>query len=128
LAVDLANRESRSSWRDFLEARRHVGCTAWSSSSPMIIRGLEDGDRRGVVRGVLAALLRAFLKKRARLCPRKVDDDCLLELRCMYDRRDLSEVRRDLAAWLRQVPQARPLVRGQHRGDLDLLPAPAGAT
>jgi len=25
---------------------------------------------------------------------------CLLELRWMYDRRDLSEVRRDLAAWL----------------------------
>ena len=32
--------------------------------------------------------------------PRKVDDDCLLELRWMYDRRDLAEVRRDLAAWL----------------------------
>jgi len=31
---------------------------------------------------------------------RKVGDDCLLELRWMYDRRDLSEVRRDLAAWL----------------------------
>jgi len=29
-----------------------------------------------------------------------VGDDCLLELRWMYDGRDLSEVRRDLAAWL----------------------------
>ena len=28
------------------------------------------------------------------------DDDCLMELRWFYDRRDLAEVRRDLAAWL----------------------------
>jgi hypothetical protein len=32
--------------------------------------------------------------------PRRVDDDCLQELRWLYDRRDLSEARRDLAAWL----------------------------
>jgi putative transposase len=29
-----------------------------------------------------------------------IDDDCLQELRWLYDRRDLSEARRDLAAWL----------------------------
>jgi len=29
-----------------------------------------------------------------------VDDDCLQELRWIYDRRDLAEARRDLAAWL----------------------------
>ncbi|BAB52489.1 transposase [Aminobacter sp. Y103A] len=29
-----------------------------------------------------------------------IDDDCLQELRWMYDRRDLSEMRRDLAQWL----------------------------
>ena len=32
--------------------------------------------------------------------PRKADDDCLAELRWMYDRRALGEVRQDLAAWL----------------------------
>jgi putative transposase len=31
---------------------------------------------------------------------RRVDDDCLQELRWLYDRRDLTEARRDLAAWL----------------------------
>jgi putative transposase len=31
---------------------------------------------------------------------RAVDDDCLQELRWLYDRRDLAEARRDLAAWL----------------------------
>jgi transposase-like protein len=32
--------------------------------------------------------------------PRRVDDDCLQEMRWLYDRRDLAEARRDLAAWL----------------------------
>jgi putative transposase len=41
-----------------------------------------------------------FLRNALDYVPRKVGDDCLLELRWMYDRRDLSEVRRDLAAWL----------------------------
>jgi putative transposase len=31
--------------------------------------------------------------------PRKVDDECLRGLRWFYDRRALSEVRRDIAAW-----------------------------
>jgi putative transposase len=32
--------------------------------------------------------------------PRRVDDDCLQDLRWLYDRRDLAEACRDLAAWL----------------------------
>jgi transposase-like protein len=31
--------------------------------------------------------------------PRKADDDCLQELRWLYDPRDVEESRRDLAAW-----------------------------
>jgi len=32
--------------------------------------------------------------------PRKADDDCLQELRWMYERRDVGEARRDLQGWL----------------------------
>jgi hypothetical protein len=32
--------------------------------------------------------------------PEKGDDDCLFEMRWLYDRRDLEEALRDLAAWL----------------------------
>ena len=32
--------------------------------------------------------------------PRKADDDCLQELRWLYDRRDPAEARTDLAAWI----------------------------
>ena len=41
-----------------------------------------------------------FLRNALDYVPRKVDGDCLRELRWFYDRRDLSEARRDLAAWL----------------------------
>ena len=41
-----------------------------------------------------------FLRNALDYVPRKVDDDRLLEPRWIYDRRDLSEVWRDLAAWL----------------------------
>ena len=41
-----------------------------------------------------------FLRNALDYVPRRVDDDCLQELRWLYDRRDLAEARRDLAAWL----------------------------
>ena len=41
-----------------------------------------------------------FLRNSLDYLPRKADDDCLQELRWIYDRRDAQEARRDLAAWL----------------------------
>src|SRR5512134_385320 len=41
-----------------------------------------------------------FLRNALDYVPRKVDDDCLQELRWLYDRRDLAEARADLAAWI----------------------------
>ena len=41
-----------------------------------------------------------FLRNALDYVPRRVDDDCLQELRWLYDRRDLAEARRDFAAWL----------------------------
>jgi putative transposase len=41
-----------------------------------------------------------FLRNALDYVPRRVDDDCLQELRWFYDRRELAEVRRDIAAWL----------------------------
>ena len=41
-----------------------------------------------------------FLRNALDHLPRKADDDCLKELRWIYDRRDLEEARRDLVAWL----------------------------
>ena len=41
-----------------------------------------------------------FLRNALDYLPRKADDDCLQELRWVYDRRDTQEARRNLAAWL----------------------------
>ena len=41
-----------------------------------------------------------FLRNALDHLPRKADDDCLRELRWLYDRRDVEEARRDLRAWL----------------------------
>ena len=41
-----------------------------------------------------------FLRNALDHLPRKAVDDCLQELRWLYDRRDLAEAQKDLAQWL----------------------------
>ena len=100
LAVDLANRESHTSWRDFLLRLKERG-----------LHGVEfvvSDDHAGLKKAITEVLTEAawqrcyvhFLRNALDYLPRKADDDCLQELRWMYDRRDLSEAQRDLAAWL----------------------------
>jgi putative transposase len=100
LAVDLANRESASSWKDFISALRDRG-----------LRGVQlaiSDDHPGLKRAIREVLPEAtwqrcyvhFLRNALDYLPRKADDDCLMELRWLYDRRNVEEARRDLAAWL----------------------------
>ena len=53
-----------------------------------------------------------FLHNALDCVPRKVDHDCLRELRWLYDRRDLAEARRDLAAWPAKWRAAYPKLFG----------------
>jgi putative transposase len=100
LAVELANRESRSSWKDVLSGLKRRG-----------LRGVEyvvSDDHAGLTQAIREVLPEAawqrcyvhFLRNALDYVPRRVDDDCLQELRWFYDRRDLAEVRQDLARWL----------------------------
>ena len=41
-----------------------------------------------------------FLRNAIDYLPRKAGDDCLVELRWLYDRRNVEEARQDLATWL----------------------------
>jgi transposase-like protein len=100
LGVDLANRESRSSWRDFLVRLKERGL----HGAELVIAD-DHAGLRAAIREVLpeAAYQRCyvhFLRNALDHMPRKIDDDCLQELRWIYDRRDLVEARADLAAWL----------------------------
>jgi putative transposase len=100
LAVDLANRESHSSWKDFLLALRQRGLRE--------VECVVSDDHAGLKKAIQEVLPEAawqrcyvhFLRNALDYLPRKADDDCLMELRWMYARRTLDEARRDLAAWL----------------------------
>ena len=100
LAVEMANRESRSTWKEFLLGLRRRGLHGVE-----FVVADDHAGLRASVREVLAevAFQRCyvhFLRNALDHLPRKADDDCLQELRWLYDRRDLTEARRDLAAWL----------------------------
>jgi putative transposase len=100
IGVDLANRESRSSWRDFLVALKGRGLAG--------VEFVVSDDHPGLKKAIAEILPEAvwqrcyvhFLRNALDYVPRKVDDDCLQELRWFYDRRELGEVRRDIAQWL----------------------------
>ena len=100
LAVELANRESQSSWKEFLHRLRQRGLRG-------VLFAVSD-DHSGLRKAIEEILPEAawqrcyvhFLRNALDHLPRKADDDCLMELRWIYDRRDLEEARRDLAAWL----------------------------
>lgn len=100
LGVELANRESQSSWREFLEGLKKRG-----------LKGVElvvSDDHAGLRKAIAEVLAEAawqrcyvhFLRNALDYLPRKADDDCLMELRWIYDRHDVAEARRDLARWL----------------------------
>lgn len=100
LAVELASRESQSSWKQFLEGLRKRGL-----NGVLFVVSDDHVGLRKAIREVLpeAAWQRCyvhFLRNALDYLPRKADDDCLIELRWIYDRRNLEEARRDLTAWL----------------------------
>jgi putative transposase len=100
LGVELAGRESQGSWREFLISLRERG-----------LHGVEfvvSDDHQGLRRSLMEILPEAawqrcyvhFLRNALDHMPRKANDDCLQELRWLYDRRNLAEAEKDLVAWI----------------------------
>ena len=100
LGVDLANRESRTSWRDFLLALKERGLFGVE----FVVSDDHEGLRQAICEILPGAAWQRcyvhFLRNALDHLPRKLADDCLQELRWIYDRRELVEVRRDIASWL----------------------------
>jgi putative transposase len=100
LAVEMANRESQSSWKDFLLRLKERGLSG--------VEFVVSDDHAGLKKAIREVLTEAawqrcyvhFLRNALDYLPRKADDDCLQELRWIYDRRDIQEAQRDLAAWV----------------------------
>jgi len=97
LAVELANRESRSSWRDFLLRLKARGLHGVEFVVADDHAGLRAALREALAEAAYQRCYVHFLRNALDYVPRRVDDDCLQELRWLYDRRDLAEARRDLA-------------------------------
>lgn len=100
LGVELANRESHSSWRAFVAGLKQRGLAGVEFVVSDDHPGLRAAIREVLSEAVWQRCYVHFLRNALDYVPRKVDDDCLMELRWFYDRRDLAEVKRDLAQWI----------------------------
>ena len=100
LAVEMANRESRSSWKDFLLGLRRRGLHGVEFVVADDHAGLRAGVREVLAEAAFQRCYVHFLRNALDHLPRKADDDCLQELRWLYDRRSIDEARRDLSAWI----------------------------
>lgn len=100
VGVELANRESRSSWREFLIGLKERGLCGVE----YVVSDDHEGLRRAIAECFPGAAWQRcyvhFLRNAIDHLPRKRDDDCLQELRWLYDRRQLKEAKADLAAWI----------------------------
>jgi putative transposase len=102
LAVELANRESITSWRDFCLALNARGLHGMQ----LVISDDHPGLRKAIAEIFTEAAWQRcyvhFLRNALDYLPKKADNDCLTELRWIYDRRNIEEARQDLAAWLKK--------------------------
>jgi putative transposase len=60
--------------------------------------GLKQAIREVLIEAAWQCCYVHFLRNALDHLPRRANDDCLQELRWIYDRRELAEVRRDLSA------------------------------
>jgi transposase-like protein len=100
IGVELAGRESATSWKEFLLGLKERGLRG--------VRYVVSDQHEGLRRAVAEVLSEAawqrcyvhFLRNALDYVPRKNAEDCLMELRWLYDRRDVNEARADLRQWL----------------------------
>jgi putative transposase len=102
LGVEMASRESASSWKEFLLSLKQRGLKGVA----MVVSDDHAGLKKAIAEVLPEAIWQRcyvhFLRNALDYLPRKADDDCLRELRWLYDRRDLNEARKDLANWLKR--------------------------
>lgn len=119
LAVELANRESTSSWKEFLVELVKRGLRGVE----YVVSDNHEGLRQSIPQVLPGAAWQRcyvhFLRNARDHLPRKADDDCLTELRWIYDRRTLKEAREDLAQWLKKWQGKYPRLCGWVEENID---------
>jgi transposase-like protein len=108
LGVELALRESTSAWKEFLTGLKARGL----AGVEFVVADDHAGLRRALVELLPEAAYQRcyvhFLRNALDYLPRKADDDCLQELRWLYEQRNLAEAQADLAGWLKRWEKRYP--------------------
>lgn len=102
LGVEQSNRESTTSWKDFLLSLKKRGLSGVRLTITDDHAGLKKAVREVLPETVWQRCYVHFLRNAMDHLPRKADDDCLQELRWIYDRRDSAEAHLDLQAWIQR--------------------------
>src|SRR6266702_4512816 len=142
LAVELANRESRSSWRDFLLGLKARGLHGVEFVVADDHAGLRAALREALAEAAYQRCYVHFLRNALDYVPRRVDDDCLQELRWLgacprageagpggspRSHRGTPRSGRLARQMVGEVFEAYRLGRREYRRDADLLPPAASA-
>lgn len=108
LAVELANRESASSWQEFLVKLKERGL----HGVHLVVTDQHEGLKQAIAKVLPTALWQRcyvhFLRNALDHLPRSADRSCLQELRWLYDRHDATEARHDLGKWLERWQARHP--------------------
>ena len=102
LGVDLANRESKTSWRDFLVRLIERGL----HGVEFMVSDDHEGLKQAAIQTFVGALWQRcyvhFLRNALDHLPRRKDNDCIIELRWIYERRTVAEAQADISSWLKK--------------------------
>lgn len=108
LGVALATRESTTSWKEFLAGLKQRGLRGVQLAVSDHHEGLRQSIREVLPEALWQRCYVHFLRNAIDHLSRKVDRECLTELRWLYERRDVEEARRDLAAWIQKWQSRQP--------------------
>jgi len=109
LAVELANRESASSWKDFILGLKQRGLKGVEVAVSDDHAGLKKALREALPEAVWQRCYVHFLRNALDHLPRKADDDCLRELRWIWPR--WAAAWGFLPQWAEPPPASRPCYR-----------------
>ena len=101
LGIELSNRESKSSWKDFLVGLKERGLKGVEFVVSDNHTGLKSAISEVFTNAIWQKCYVHFLRNTLDYLPRKkVIDDVLVELRWIYERSDIKEARSSLKNWL----------------------------
>lgn len=102
LGVELANRESGTSWKEFLNKLQKRGLHGVEFIISDDHQGLKKSIREMFSNTPWQRCYVHFLRNALDYLPRKGDHDCLQELRWIYERRNIEEAQEDLKIWFKK--------------------------